>query len=117
MITLSGSVQNPADIGSRGSLISKLPNIWLEGPSLLTNSGEWANQSVIQLWLESQKETKLEKQIVLNTIEITNVFDKLVEKYELHNALRVSTWVNKFIKNFHHSKQSGPLTTSDIEQQ
>ena len=48
MIALSGSVQNPADIGSRGSLILKLPNIWLEGPSLLTNSGEWANQPVIQ---------------------------------------------------------------------
>ena len=40
--------------------------------------------------LESQKEAKLEKQIVVDTIEIVNAFDKLLGKYEPHNALRVS---------------------------
>ena len=64
--------QNPADIGSKSSLISKLPNVWSEGLSWLTNSSEWPNQLVIRSSLESQKETKLEKQIVVNTIEIAN---------------------------------------------
>ena len=32
--------QNPVDIESRGSLISKLPNVWLEDPFWLTNSSE-----------------------------------------------------------------------------
>ena len=82
--------QNPAFIGSRGSLISKLPKEWWEGPSWLTNSSEWPNQPVIQPLLESQKEAKLEKQIIVNTIEIANAFDKLLGKYESHNALRVS---------------------------
>ena len=95
--------QNPADIGSRGSLISKLPNVWLEGPSWLTNSSAWPNQPVIQPWLGSQKEAKLEKQIVVNIIEIANAFHKIIEKYELHKAFRVSAWVNRFIKNCHHS--------------
>ena len=89
---------NPADIGSRGFLISKLRNVWLEGPSWLTNSNEWPNQPVIQPLLESQKEAKLEKLIAVNTIEITYAFDKLLEKHELHKALRVSAWVNRFIK-------------------
>ena len=67
--------------------------------------------------MESQKEAKSEKQIVVNTIDISNVFNKLLEKYELHKALRVLNWVNRFIKNCHHSKKSGPLTTSEIEKQ
>ena len=44
-------------------------------------------------------------------------FDKLLEKYELHKALRVSVCVNRFIRNCHESKQSGPLTTAEIEEQ
>ena len=35
--------QNPSDIGSRDALKSNLPNMWLEGPSWLTNSSEWPN--------------------------------------------------------------------------
>ena len=31
---------------------------------------------------------------MLNTIEISNAFHKLLEKYELYKVLRVSTWVN-----------------------
>ena len=31
---------NPADIGSRGSLTSKLSKLWLEDPSWLRNSDE-----------------------------------------------------------------------------
>ena len=86
-------------------------------PSILTNSSEWPNQPVIQSSLESQKEAKLEKQILVNTIETTNAFDKLLEKFELHKVFRVSAWVNRFIKNCHHSKLSGPLTTSEYEKQ
>ena len=79
MITLSGRMlrlSKPVDIRSRGSLISKLPNVWLEGPSWLTNSSKWPNQPVVQPSLESQKEAKLEIQIVINTIENANAFDK-----------------------------------------
>ena len=32
--------QNPSAIGRRGSFKSRLPNVWLEGPSWLTNSSE-----------------------------------------------------------------------------
>ena len=106
-----------ADIGSRGSLISKSPKVWWEGPSCLTNICEWPNQPVIQPSSEFQKEAKLEKQTVVNTTEIANAFDKLLEKYELHKALRASAWVKRFIKDCHQSKLSGPLTTSKIEKQ
>ena len=46
----------------------------------------------------------MEKQIVVNTIEIANAFDKLLEKIELHKALSASSWVNRFIKICHYSE-------------
>ena len=70
----------------------------MEDPSWLTNNSEWPNQPVTQPSLEFQKEAKLEKQNEVNTIEIANAFDKILEKYELHKALIVSAWVNRFIK-------------------
>ena len=87
----------------------------MEGLSWLTNSNEWPNQPTIQPLLTSQEEAKLEKQIVVKAIEIADAFDKLLEKYELHKALIVSAWVNRFIKNCHHSELLVPLTTSEIE--
>ena len=51
------------------------------------------------------------------SIEIANAFDKLLKKFELNKALRVSTLINRFIKSCHHSKQSGSLTTLVIEKQ
>ena len=91
--------QSPVDIESRGSLISKLPNVWLEDPFWLTNSSEWSNQPIIHPALESQREAKLQKKITVNTIEIANAFNKLLDKYELQKELRVSAWVNRIIKN------------------
>ena len=80
--------KNPAAIRSKSftikALISKLLSVWLEVPSWLTNTSEWPNQPIIQPSLESQKEVKLEKQIVLNTTEIAKAFVKVLEKYELH---------------------------------
>ena len=52
------------------------------------------SQKEVQKKLKSRKEADLEKQIVENTIEIASAFDKLLEKYELHKALRISIWVN-----------------------
>ena len=76
----------------------------MESSSWLINSSEWPNQPVIEPSVGSQKEAKLEKQFVVNTNEFANTFDNLLEKYELDKELRVSTWVNRFIKKCNHSK-------------
>ena len=52
--------QDPTNIWSGGSLISKLSNVWLEGPPSLTDSSKWPSYPVIQPSLESQKKAKLE---------------------------------------------------------
>ena len=71
----------------------------MEDPFWLTNSSEWSNQPIIHPALESQREAKLQKKITVNTIEIANAFNKLLDKYELQKELRVSAWVNRIIKN------------------
>ena len=84
---------------------------------LVKNSSEWPNQPVILPSLESHEEAKLEKTNCSKYIKIANAFGKKLEKYELQKALTVSAWENRSIKNCHHSKQSSPFTTSEIEKQ
>lgn len=73
--------QTPADIGSRCSLMSTVHDVWQKGPFWLRNSNEWSNHN--------QKETNFIIGTVANTVDTTNRFDLLLEKYELHKSLRI----------------------------
>ena len=50
------------------------------------------------------------------TIQARHMFDKLLTKYEFWKFLRTTSWILRFLNNCRRTKQSGPLTTSDIEQ-
>ena len=50
------------------------------------------------------------------TIQPRHMFDKLLAKYEFWKFLRTTSWILRFLNNCGRTKQSGPLTTSDIEQ-
>lgn len=71
-------------------------------------SSEWSNQPVIEPSLESQKETFV-IQIVASTVDTTTKFDWLLEKHEVHKALKNFTWVSRFIHNYSYTKQKGSL--------
>ena len=53
--------QNPADIGSRGSPISKLGDLWWKGPTWLSNISVWPRQPTIGPTTESQVDCKAVK--------------------------------------------------------
>ena len=53
--------QNPADIGSRGSPISKLGDLWWKGPTWLSNISVWSRQPNIGPTTESQVDCKAVK--------------------------------------------------------
>ena len=40
-------MQNPADIGSRGSLLSKIPDICWKGPSWIAENSKWPEQPIL----------------------------------------------------------------------
>ena len=53
---------NPADLGSRGSLLSKIPEIWWKGPSWLQVKENWPKQPDTKPSEESEKEVKILKE-------------------------------------------------------
>ena len=64
---------NPADLGSRGSLLTKIPQIWWKGLSSLQFKKNWPRQPAIKPVVELEKEVKISrghKSIVIPTVEI-----------------------------------------------
>ena len=54
------------------------------------------------------------KNIIATTVKQKDLFDFLLDKYELHKILRVSAWITKFINNCRKFRKKEPLTTSEI---
>ena len=50
------------------------------------------------------------------TGEALDMFDKLLAKYEFWKFLRKTDWIFGFLNKCRRTKQSGPLTTNEIEQ-
>ena len=109
--------QNPADIGSRGSPISKLGDLWWKGPTWLSNISLWPRQPTIGPTTESQVECKSIKEIMTTTIEKSDTFDNLLEKHELYKFLRITAWIKRFLNNCQKTKRSSPLKTDETEHQ
>ena len=110
---------NPADLGGRGSLLNKIPEIWCEGPSWLQVKENWPRQPDIKPSEESEKEVKISKErksIVFTTVAIQDDFDLILHKFDLHKALRISAWILRFI-NCRKNKKSGSLTTAELVDQ
>ena len=111
---------NLADLGSRGSLPTKIPEIWWKGSSWLQVKENWQKQPDIKPSEESEKQVKISKEhksIVFTTVAIQDGFDSILHKFSLCIALRISVWILRFINNCRKNKQSGPLTTAELVNQ
>ena len=108
--------QNLADIGSRGSPVRRLPELWWTGPTWLKEFPKWPVQPYIGPTAESQQECKTIPEVMAATVEALDMFDKLLAKYEFWKFLRITSWIFRFLSNCRRTKQSGRLTTSKIEQ-
>ena len=104
--------QNPGDIGSRGSLLSKISDIWRKCPSWIV---EIRNGQILSESKEFEKKSKIIKNILATTVKQKDLFDFLLAKYELHKVLKVSPWITRSIKNCQRIKKTEPLTTSEIQ--
>ena len=60
--------QNPAQIGSRGNLLSKIPDIWSKGPSCIVENNKWQDQLILSGTKEFEKEAKFIKNILATTV-------------------------------------------------
>ena len=112
--------EDPADLGSSGSLLTKAKQIWWTGPSWLQVKENWPRQPDIKPSEESEKEVEISKEhkyIVFTTVAIQDDFDLILHKFDLHKVLRISAWILRFINKCRKNKKSGPLTTAKLVNQ
>ncbi len=114
--------QNPADLGSRGGDVSK-NELWLRGPTWLSNRSEWPADVVLEASSEVKEEEKRERvstQALVTVSQERDEFDRLIETYHLRKVLRIGAWIQRFLRNCRNrgaTRETGPLKTSEIEAQ
>ena len=111
---------NPADLGSRWSLLTTTPEIWWKDSSWWQVKENWLRQQDIKPSVESEEEVKISKEhksIVITAAEIQGEFDLILQKFDLNKALGVPACIVRFINICRKSKKSGPLTTVELVNQ
>ena len=86
--------------------------MWWKGPLWIAENNKSPDQPILSESRGSEKEVKIIKNILAATVKQKDLFDFLLDKYEIHKVLRVSAWITRFIDNCQKIKKTGPLTTS-----
>lgn len=113
---------NPADIGSRGVMGSKLKDseLWWKGPSwLCEEENKWPANQIITCTQESQEEAKKEANVMIVGAEDLPTIAKVVNidrQGRLRKLLRVTAWVLRFVKNskLGGTKRKGELSRDEL---
>lgn len=117
--------QNPADIGSRGVLGSKLKEdeLWWNGPNWLTEGEDrWPRVESVVSTPESEEETKKTTNVMVADVQNQPSIGKLVDinrHGRLEKLVRVTAWVFRFIRNSRPNRDetarlSGRLTREEL---
>ena len=109
------SIENPADFGSHGGSLTDVQLRW-RGPKWLAELTSWPEYTVTQASQQSDAERKVQREIFAVAIKICDGLDRVLEKFDLHKALRVCSWVSHFVRNCQQppEKIQGPLSTQEI---
>ena len=76
-----GTEQNPADVGSRGTLSRERLEIWLKGPSWLTEPEMWPAVVQTKPSKETEAEAKLVKEVFAGATEMEDTLHRVLEKH------------------------------------
>jgi hypothetical protein len=90
-----------------------------KGPEWLQNKDEWPQNIVTTPSPESESETKTVREVLAVAVEPGDELDQVMEKYELWKAVRITTWVVRFINNCRAkrlSRKKGPISTEETEE-
>lgn len=112
--------QNPADVGIRGTESKELLEIWLKGPDWLSTPDVWPALVQPKSSEESEAEAKLIKEVFAVATEPKDTLYLVLEKQKFWHAIRITSWVARFIYNCKSSKEnhlSGPLMTQETDKQ
>ena len=114
-------LENPADLGSRGILASKLQEnpLWWAGPKWLSSLDKaWPN-SEIDATEESKEEEK--KAVLVANVQDVRGIDKIIpiERYSsLEKLFRVTAWVTRFVQRLISKVRGGEthLTSGQLRE-
>ena len=117
--------QNPADVGSRGALGSKLKDdeLWWNGPQWLSEGEDrWPRVESVVSTPESEEEAKKTANVMVvdvqNQPSVANLVD-INRHGRLEKLLRVTAWVFRFIRNSRPNRtetarRKGRLTREEL---
>lgn len=105
-------------LGSRGGSVTEA-KLWWTGPQWLTDQSKWPADIMTQPSQESETERKVQREIFAGAVQISDDLHHVLEKFDLHRAMRVYAWISRFIYNCWHplEKIQGPLLTQEISAQ
>lgn len=110
------TVENPADLASRGGQVTNA-ELWWNGPTWLRDPNGWPENPVTVKTQASEEEAKVIREVLSmangKPKQERNVFDELLERYDLRRTLRIQAWVRRFTTN---RARKGPLTSEDIQE-
>ena len=110
---------NPADIGSREGSVTR-NELWRKGPPWLSNPSEWPADKRLEATPETKTEAKQVKEIFAIATTERDIYDELLDKYQLHKLLRIGAWIRRFMdrcKKDCQVKETGPIKTKEIKEQ
>ncbi|XP_046862793.1 uncharacterized protein LOC124456377 [Xenia sp. Carnegie-2017] len=108
--------ENPADLASRGG---KLNQTWLYGLEWLSDMSRWpSNITTTPTTATEAEATVSQKSIAMTTKQYSgDVLEQLLRKCSFKRALRVSSWLFRFVNNCTQGeKRTGPLSFTEIEE-
>ena len=111
---------NPADLASRGGLVTEENQLWWKGPEWLSDPAKWPVDLVTAPNAESNAEMKATKELFAMAVKADDDLDHLLAKHNYRKTLRVCAWIMRFANNARAKRATrakGPLTTDKIEKQ
>ena len=105
----------PLSLESRGGSVTAV-ELWWNGPTWLEDSSKWPPQIVTKASEVSDGERKVQRELSVVLVEVSNYLDTILGKFGLRKAMRFFGWVSRFI---HHSrnpskKMDGAMTTDKV---
>ena len=109
------TTENPADLGSRGGSVTAA-ELWWKGPTWLAHPSKWPPQIVTKASEISDGERKVQRELSVVGVEVSNYFDTILSKFGLGKAIRIFGWVSRFIHNSRNpsKKIDGAMTTDEV---
>ena len=116
--------ENPADLASRGGIVDHSSTMWWHGPDWLSDPEKWPQDIQTYSTDETQAEAKAVKELFAVAVQEprpdTDELDRVMEKYDYWRAIRVTSWVYRFVHNAKSKRKErikGPLTTEETRKQ